>query len=263
VFGPDGKLWIGTGDGGSAGDPRGNAQNRGVLLGKMLRVDVDSGDPYGIPPDNPFVGQQGTRPEVWGLGLRNPWRYSFDRATGDLWIADVGQNSWEEVNLVPAGSRGGINFGWNRMEGTHCFPPSANCDRAGLQLPIHEYGTRDRGNCSITGGYVYRGRAYPAMVGGYFYGDYCSGRIWALAPRGDGTWENVELLDTNLQITSFGEDEAGELYVTAMDGGIYRLTAVQRQARTAGGNCVVCHAPAPPADDALVLATGHRPPGHP
>lgn len=226
LFGPDGKLWIGTGDGGSAGDPRGNGQNRQALLGKMLRIDVDRGDPYGVPSDNPFVKDPdpSARAEVWAIGLRNPWRYSFDRATGDLYIADVGQNAWEEVDVVMAGSNGGLNFGWNRMEGAHCFAPRTNCDSTGLEIPVAEY-SHERSNCSITGGYVYRGKAYPQMVGVYFYGDYCSGRIWGLKRRPDGSWANAELAASNLEITSFGEDEDGEVYLTAVNGNVYRLVA--------------------------------------
>ena len=223
AFGPDGYLYIGTGDGGSAGDPQRNAQNPARLLGKMLRIDVDHGDPYAIPEDNPFVDNPKYRPEIWALGLRNPWRYSFDRATGDLFIADVGQNRWEEVNYVPApmGTSGGWNFGWNIMEGNHCFKPPKGCRRAGLVPPILEYG-HDQG-CSITGGYVYRGQAIPELVGAYLYGDYCSGTIWT-ARWEDGAWKSQVLLRTKLKISSFGEDAAGELYVVDYRGTVYRLT---------------------------------------
>ncbi len=224
LFGPDGYLYIGAGDGGRGGDPWGNAQNHQVLLGKMLRLDVDSGEPYGIPPDNPFVADPAVRDEVWALGLRNPWRYSFDRTTGNLYIADVGQNKWEEIDFQPARSPGGANYGWNIMEGTHCFSPSTNCDSTDLVLPIAEYG-HDVG-CSVTGGYVYRGSAYAAMAGAYFYGDFCSGRIWALYRNRDGEWRTTKLLDSGLSISSFGEDEAGELYVTDLgDGRLFRLAA--------------------------------------
>lgn len=223
AFGPDGKLWIGTGDGGSGGDPHGNGQNRNHLLGKMLRIDVDAREPYGIPPDNPFATQPDARPEVWATGLRNPWRYSFDRGTGDLWIADVGQNAWEEVNLVPAGSRGGLNFGWNRMEGSRCFPAGRQgCDTAGLELPVGEYGRNE--GCSVTGGYVYRGRAFPALQGRYFFTDFCSGRLWSLERAGDGSWRRTERAVAGAGISSFGEDEAGELYVTNLNNGtVYQL----------------------------------------
>ncbi|MCX6021203.1 MAG: PQQ-dependent sugar dehydrogenase [Chloroflexi bacterium] len=228
AFGPDGMLAIGMGDGGSGGDPQGNGQRRDRLLGKLLRIDVNRGDTYDIPADNPFAGDAQAKQEVWAIGLRNPWRFSFDRGTGDMWVADVGQNSWEEINVVKAGAKGGENFGWNRMEGTHCYPPDARCDRAGLLLPVYEYATNAAGNCSVTGGYVYRGRAAPLLVGGYIYGDYCSGRIWGLARKADGAWSNTELLDTSYQISSFGEDEAGELYLTALNGGVYRLGAAPR-----------------------------------
>lgn len=220
AFGPDRMLYIGLGDGGSGGDPGDRAQNRGVLLGKMLRIDVRSGDPYAIPPDNPFVGQSGARPEVWAYGLRNPWRYSFDRATGDLWIADVGQNAWEEVNFQRAASRGGENYGWRRMEGTHCFNPSSGCDDGTLTLPVLEYG-RDDG-CSVTGGFRYRGARFPAMRGVYIYGDYCSGLIRGAMPGVTGFSDVLELR-SGLSISSFGEDQSGEIYVVSHDGTIYRL----------------------------------------
>ncbi len=221
VFGPDGYLWIGLGDGGSGGDPHGNGQNGQALLGKMLRIDVDAAQPYGIPPDNPFANRQRFRPEIWATGLRNPWRYSFDRATGDLYIADVGQNEIEEVEVEPPGA-GGRNYGWNIMEGSRCFR-AANCDRNGLTLPVAEYDHSQ--GCSITGGYVYRGTQQPALYGGYFYGDYCSGRIWSLH-RARDRWTSTQLLQEQVQISSFGEDEAGEIYVAGLsDGVLYRLTA--------------------------------------
>jgi glucose/arabinose dehydrogenase len=192
----------------------------------MLRLDVDSGDPYAIPRDNPFVGQSGVRPEIWATGLRNPWRYSFDRATGDLWIADVGQNQLEEINVQPAASRGGENYGWSIMEGTRCFR-ERDCDRDGLTMPIFEYG-RDDG-CSVTGGYVYRGRQQPALVGVYLFGDYCSGRVWGLYRDGAGAWQRALLADTDFSISSFGEDADGELYLTDLrGGGVYHLRAVAR-----------------------------------
>ncbi len=221
-FGPDGYLYIGMGDGGSAGDPWGNAQNLGVLLGKMLRIDVDGGEPYAIPPDNPFVGQEGARPEIWAYGLRNPWRFSFDRATGDLYIADVGQNAWEEVHVQPASSRGGENYGWDIMEGFHCFEPPEGCDPTGLVMPVVEYG-HDVG-CSITGGYVYRGTRYPALVGTYFFSDFCTGRIWGLRKGASGAWEWAEFLDTDLNVSSFGEGEDGEIYILDYgSGSVYHL----------------------------------------
>jgi glucose/arabinose dehydrogenase len=233
VFGPDGYLWIGTGDGGGANDRFGNGQNPQTLLGKMLRLDVtsDLSAPYTVPPDNPWVNAkwngQDILPEIWAVGLRNPWRYSFDRSTGDLWIADVGQNEHEEINRVPAGSggklAGGLNFGWPIMEGTHCFPDGASCARDGLVIPVWDYQHGEDG-CSITGASVYRGTNIAGLVGAYLYGDYCSGRIWALAQDVQGEWGSQLLLDSGLSISSFGEDEAGELYVADLAGsGIYRL----------------------------------------
>lgn len=222
VFGPDGYLYVGMGDGGGGGDTFGNGQNLTALLGKMLRVDVDARSPYGIPPDNPFVERPEVRPEIWAYGLRNPWRYSFDRATGDLYIADVGQNAYEEIHLQPAGSTGGQNYGWPIMEGMHCFPARAACDGTGLEMPVAEY-SHDLG-CSITGGFVYRGPRYPAAHGAYLYADFCSGRIWALGYTPDGSWRQTELLRTDLGISSFGEDEEGELYLTSLGpGGVYHL----------------------------------------
>ncbi len=224
AFDRSGLLYAGTGDGGGGGDPQRNGQNRGALLGKVLRLDVDHGQPYAIPPGNPFATAQGARPEVWAYGLRNPWRFSFDRATGDLWIADVGQDKWEEVNLQPAAGQGGENYGWSIMEGTHCFRPATACDMTGLTLPIAEY-NHDQG-CSITGGYVYRGRAFPALTGAYYYGDYCSGRLWALHRNGSGAWQQTQLAKTAVAISSFGEDEAGELYLTGLsDGIVYQLAS--------------------------------------
>jgi glucose/arabinose dehydrogenase len=218
-FGPDGYLYAGLGDGGSAGDPQGNGQSLETFLGKLLRVDVNSGDPYGIPADNPFANGGGL-PEIWAYGLRNPWRFSFDRATGDLYIADVGQGQWEEVDFLPAGSSGGANFGWSLMEGTHSFEGAAS---EGLIAPVTEY---EHGNrCSVTGGYVYRGQALPSWQGIYIYGDYCSGEILGLVHNADGSWENRMLVDTGFLITSFGLDEAGEIYVIDRNGGLYQLQA--------------------------------------
>ncbi len=220
-FGPDGYLYIGLGDGGSAGDPENRAQNPEELLGKILRIDIDRGDPYGIPPDNPFA-QGGGRAEIYALGLRNPWRFSFDGKTGKLWVADVGQYKWEEINLV---ARGG-NYGWRTMEGTHCFNLPASCKTAHFRLPLAEY-SHEKGRCSVIGGYAYRGMKLPDLTATYVYGDYCSGEIFALpsiqndshviAPR--------QLLKTSLNISSFGEDATGELYVLDHNGGIYRLSA--------------------------------------
>ena len=214
AFGPDGYLYIATGDGGSAGDPEGNGQNTEALLGKLLRVDVDSGDPYGIPDDNPFA-RGGGAPEVWAYGLRNPWRFSFDPSTGDLWIADVGQGDFEEINK--AGSdRGGLNYGWNVMEGMDCFEAS-DCDESDKVLPVSGY-THDSG-CSVTGGFVYRGDESPALTGGYIFGDFCSGTIWGIEERVTNFTEPAVLLESELAISSFGLDEAGELYLTDLSGG--------------------------------------------
>jgi glucose/arabinose dehydrogenase len=223
-FGPGGYLYIGVGDGGRAGDPWGNAQNPDVLLGKLLRIDVAGGDAYRIPPDNPFVDQSNVRPEIWALGLRNPWRFSFDALTQDLYIADVGQNTYEEVDFQPSGSGGGGNYGWDVMEGRHCFEPASGCDTTGLVLPVAEY---DHSlGCSVTGGYVYRGSRYPALDGVYFFGDYCSGRIWGLRRQDGGDWQMALLLETGVTISSFGADAGEELYVLGYgDGMLYRLTA--------------------------------------
>ena len=214
----DGTLWIGTGDGGSAGDPLGNGQRLSTLLGKLLRIDpqANQGLPYAVPPDNPFVDRAGARSEIWAFGLRNPWRFSFDRATGDLWIGDVGQDRWEEVDRVRAGDPGGSNFGWNVMEGDHCCSPAVGCASSGLTLPVAEY---DHGQgCAITGGFVYRGTAMPALAGSYLYADSCSGRIWGLEAAAVAPQPRV-LGDTGASITSFGEDDAGELFVTDIAGG--------------------------------------------
>ncbi|HXF61523.1 MAG TPA: PQQ-dependent sugar dehydrogenase [Caldilineaceae bacterium] len=227
AFGPDGYLWIGMGDGGGANDRFGNAQNPETLLGKMLRLDVTGAPdvPYAIPPDNPWVnaGWNGAdvADEVWAVGLRNPWRFSFDRATNDLWIADVGQNQIEEVNWTPAEQLGGgWNYGWPIMEGTRCFQ-QRECNTEGLVLPVAEYD--HSGHCSVTGGYVYRGEQFPAIQGVYFFADYCSGALWATVPDGSGGWATHAMLDTGISVSSFGEDEAGELYLTDLSGGLYRL----------------------------------------
>ncbi len=219
VFGPDDMLYISTGDEGSGGDPYGNAQSLMSLFGKILRIDIDAGDPYAIPPDNPFVDNVDARPEIWAYGLRNPWRISFDRQTNDLWVADVGQSMWEEVNHVPAGTGAARNFGWNAMEGLHCYED--DCDQEIYTLPVAAY-DHDNG-CSVTGGHVYRGSDYPSLAGRYFYGDYCSGLIWSLTPDGDG-WSNELELDSDSWITSFGEDEAGELYLVDLAGVVYQVT---------------------------------------
>jgi glucose/arabinose dehydrogenase len=221
AFGPDGFLYIGLGDGGSAGDPRGHAQSLSSLLGKMLRIDPrpTGGERYGVPADNPFVARRDARPEIWAFGLRNPWRYSFDRVTGDLWIGDVGQSAWEEIDVQPAASRGGENYGWNAMEGTHPFgsdePP------AGAIAPVFEYG-HGAGGCGVIGGYVYRGTAIPALDGAYLYSDLCLGTLEALRLV-DGEVRRDDLGLTVQAVSSFGEGLDGELYVLSLAGGVYRL----------------------------------------
>lgn len=251
TFGPQGYLYIGTGDGGGGGDPGENAQDPTSLLGKMLRIDVEfasqppvSGDfqlflpfiqrknslayqapTYLIPPSNPFVDQPGYHPEIWALGLRNPWRYAFDRLTHDLYIADVGQNSFEEVNFQPASSSGGENYGWDIMEAGHCYEPPTGCDPTGLVLPVAEY-SRDLGQ-SITGGFVYRGQEFGALEGIYFYADFGSGRIWGLQNKTVAQaiqWESKTLLESSHRISTFGEDQSGELFLADYaTGDIYRL----------------------------------------
>lgn len=220
AFAPDGKLWVGMGDGGSGGDPQGNGQNPATLLGKMLRLDVDQA-PYVIPPDNPFANRSGARGEIWAMGVRNPWRFSFDRGAPLVYVADVGQNAWEEVNVAPVSSAG-LDYGWNRREGLHAF--RASPPRPNTLDPVEEYAHSE--GCSVTGGYVYRGRAMPQYAGTYFFADYCRG--WVRSFR----WANgrvSERREWNLgplgSITSFGEDAAGELYVTSDDGSVYRLEA--------------------------------------
>ncbi len=216
AFGPDGLLYAASGDGGGAGDPQNNGQRLDTLLGKILRIDVNGGSAYAIPPGNPFGD------EIWSYGLRNPWRFSFDRLTGDLWIGDVGQDDWEEIDFEPAGSAGGRNYGWRFKEGSQCFDPPSGCDPGGLVDPVLEYGHGL--GCSVTGGHRYRGPAMPGRRGTYFYGDFCSGRLWGATPAAAGAWKSVELADTSFQISSFGEDEAGEVYLADLSGGeIHRL----------------------------------------
>jgi glucose/arabinose dehydrogenase len=220
AFGPDGYLYMALGDGGSGGDPQGNGQNLGTLLGKIIRLDV-SGDGYAIPDDNPFVGDSEARPEIWAWGVRNPWRFSFDRATGDLYIGEVGQNQWEEIDFQPAASAGGENYGWNILEGTHSFSGAA--DPGNLVMPILEYSHSN--GCSVTGGYVYRGQDIPGMQGYYLYGDWCSGTIWAARQNDAGEWQTEVSLESGLSISSFGEDEAGELYLVDYEGSLLRFQA--------------------------------------
>lgn len=219
VFGPDGYLYLGLGDGGSAGDPMSNGQSLANLLGKILRIDVDGGAPYAIPPGNPFL-DGGGQPEIWAYGLRNPWRISFDRATGDLYIGDVGQNQWEEINFQPAGVPGGVNYGWSYFEGSHPYqgnPPSG----AQLIPPILEY-SHDLG-CSVTGGFVYRGSQLPAWQGIYFFADYCSGRVWGALQDAGGSWQQEFLFAGLGRVSSFGEDASGELYLVDHTGTIFLL----------------------------------------
>jgi glucose/arabinose dehydrogenase len=232
AFGPDGYLYIGVGDGGWPNDVVGTGQDTDTLFGTILRIDVDATDgdlPYATPPDNPFA-DGGGRPEIWDFGLRNPWRFAFDPATGDLLIADVGQVTYEEIDRHPAGEPGGLNFGWSVMEGLHCFEADA-CDADGMTPPLLEYGGRrlKTGNCAIIGGPVYRGDALPMLDGRLLFGDFCSGRIWTLQVDADGTVPE-EQLDTDLVITSFGLDEDGvPLVADYADGAVYRVVPAAAQ----------------------------------
>ncbi|KXK25155.1 MAG: putative glucose sorbosone dehydrogenase [Candidatus Brocadia sinica] len=223
AFGPDGYLYIALGDGGSAGDPQNNGQNKSSLLGKILRLDVNctSDDKnYCIPPDNPFAGNtQSYREEIYAYGLRNPWRFSFDPVTGWLWVGDVGQNLWEEIDIIEKGK----NYGWKIMEGNHCYK-SSTCNTSGLTLPIWEYGHDDQGGCSVTGGYVYRGKKLPELYGNYVYGDYCTGRVWALKYNGINPATNALLLKEDINISSLGVDKNNEIYLCDLNGKIYKLT---------------------------------------
>ena len=231
-FGPDGYLYIGMGDGGAGGDPQNRAQNLGSLLGKMLRIDVDREEGsrrYGIPSSNPFVGDYVARDEIWALGLRNPWRFTFDRLTGDMFIGDVGQGEIEEIDFQPASSSGGENYGWRRMEGTRCYNPSSNCNPGNLVLPILEYDHSH--GCSVTAGYRYRGSRYAQLYGYFLYGDYCGGQIWGARPNQTGGWTNELLLMSNITISTFGEDVNGELYVAHHGGAIYRIVDLTPPAR--------------------------------
>ncbi len=224
AFGPDGYLYIGLGDGGGANDQFGNGQNLESLLGKLLRIDVDGGQPYAIPANNPFAQDGAAEPEIWAYGLRNPWRFSFDRETGDLYIGDVGQNRYEYIHFQPADSAGGQNFGWPILEGTHCFR-AESCDRAGLTPAVVDY-PHDLG-CTVVGGYVYRGTRFPLLRGAYIFGDYCSGRMWTMARDAAGAWQMHEALLSDVHISSFGEDAAGEIYGTDLASGrLFRVTAV-------------------------------------
>jgi glucose/arabinose dehydrogenase len=227
AFGPDGYLYIGMGDGGDAGDPGNRAQDTNQLLGKMLRIDINHTMPnaaYRNPSTNPYVGIAG-RDEIWQIGLRNPWRFSFDRTTGDLWIGDVGQGKYEEVDRAIRTSSGagrGVNWGWRVLEGTHCYLPPSGCSTSGKTMPLLDY-DHGGGRCAVTGGYVYRGSAIPLLRGGYVFGDYCSGEIWVVASSASAPVGKVRLLDTSLLISSFGQIGGGELVVTDLNGRVYRL----------------------------------------
>jgi glucose/arabinose dehydrogenase len=219
-FGPDGYLYIATGDGGSGGDPQNNAQDKSSLLGKILRIDVNSTTKgqYGIPADNPFIGQGSVREEIYAFGLRNPWRMSFDPVTGKLWTGDVGQNAWEEIDIITKGG----NYGWRLKEGDHCYKPSSNCSEPGLIDPVWEY-SQSNGGRSITGGYVYRGKKLPELVGKYIYGDYASGNIWALEVGGAA--KNTLLSGKGSSLSTFGVDEQNELYFCSLSSGkLYMLS---------------------------------------
>jgi glucose/arabinose dehydrogenase len=221
AFGPDGYLYLGLGDGGSAGDPQGNGQSLDTLLGKILRIDVDNGDPYAIPPGNPFAAGGG-RAEIWAYGLRNPWRFSFDRLTGDLYIGDVGQNQIEEIDFLPVSSPGGANFGWDFFEGSSAYEGAPPPDLQAIP-PVAEY-SHEMG-CSVTGGVVYRGSRLPEWQGIYLFGDYCSGLVWGLARDAQGNWQNQMLFVNVGRITSFGQDEQGEVYLVDQGGIVYVLEA--------------------------------------
>jgi len=221
VFGPDGMLYIGLGDGGSGGDPLGNGQKLSTLLGKILRIDVDHGDPYAIPSDNPFVGQPNARGEIWAYGLRNPWRFAFDKLGGLLYVADVGQDRFEEVDVVASTAKG-VNYGWNTMEGASCFA-TTSCTQTGLELPALVY-DHSNGACSITGGYVYRGAVITDLIGHYFYSDYCAGFLKSFRyQNGNATEQHTYSIGNIGSITSFGQDASGELYLTSSNGKVYRI----------------------------------------
>ena len=222
LFGPEGMLYYGLGDGGAGGDPHGNGQDPHALLGSLLRLDVRPAQGYAIPPDNPYADGERGAPEVWAKGLRNPWRFSFDRETGDLWLGDVGQNRVEEIDFLPAGSPGGANFGWNVFEGTGRFGIPGRSTFSEHVPPVAEYGHED--GCSVTGGHVYRGDAMPALRGVYLFGDYCSGILWGLR-NVNGTWAMAKLLDTDHRVSSFAEDERGEPLLVDHAGSVHRLAA--------------------------------------
>ena len=245
TFGPDGKLFIGVGDGGYAGDPDENGQNINTILGSILRLDVDQSFPYSIPPDNPFINQQDARQEIWCYGLRNPWRFSFDSENGDLYIGDVGQSNWEEINYTPFHKVSGANFGWNEMEGTHCYPDDKNCNPNSFTLPVFEYpnnanyikiligwNQNNAQGCSVTGGYVYRGESIKELQGLYIFGDYCTGKIWSFKIEDETAKDHTEWkvngIENDLHLSSFGEDGLGELYLLNHTGSIYKIVSIEK-----------------------------------
>ena len=245
TFGPDGKLFIGVGDGGYAGDPDENGQNINTILGSILRLDVDQSFPYSIPHDNPFFNQQDARQEIWCYGLRNPWRFSFDSENGDLYIGDVGQSNWEEINYTPFHKVSGANFGWNEMEGTHCYPDDKNCNPNSFTLPVFEYpnnanyikiligwNQNNAQGCSVTGGYVYRGESIKELQGLYIFGDYCTGKIWSFKIEDETAKDHTEWkvngIENDLHLSSFGEDGLGELYLLNHTGSIYKIVSIEK-----------------------------------
>jgi glucose/arabinose dehydrogenase len=262
AFGPDGYLYIPMGDGGSGGDPQNFSQNRQSFLGKMLRIDVDNGDPYSIPADNPFADEDATLDEIWAIGLRNPWRFSFDRMSGDIWIGDVGQNEWEEITFQPADSEGGENYGWRCYEGFAPFNTSGCEPESAYTPPIHTYVTGSSDGCSVTGGFVYRGSAFPAIYGKYLYADFCSGKVWTLEKDFAGNWLNTEVFDgLGGEYASFGEDSEGELYLAELvNGRLYRVEAtcdLSPEAPEITGDALICGPNAP-----AVLSAGNAPDGY-
>ena len=245
AFGPDGYLYIGLGDGGSAGDPDQNGQNTNSLFGSILRVDVDSEKGYGIPKSNPFYKIKNTKEEIWLYGIRNPWRFSFDFQTEEIYIGDVGQNNWEEIHIVSV-SEGGLNLGWNIMEGAHCFSPEQNCDTTGLVLPVFEYPNdanyiktlagftqtnQSLHGCSVTGGYVYRGKLIPGFLGHYIFADYCTGRFWSFVYKGARITHLIDRTEEirrgtgkkQFYVSSFGQDSSGEIYFLDYEGSVYKI----------------------------------------
>ncbi|MFZ5843680.1 MAG: PQQ-dependent sugar dehydrogenase [Pseudomonadota bacterium] len=256
AFGPDGFLYLALGDGGSGGDPHGHGQNPQTLLGSILRLDINNGTPYAIPADNPFANGVGGRPEIYAWGLRNPWRFSFDRSNGELWAADVGQNAWEEINKI---ERGG-NYGWAIMEGQHCYAADS-CNQTGLKQPVFEYSHSE--GCSVTGGYVYRGSALPALQGRYLFSDYCSAQVWSLLPQPNGSLQVEMLTALSGNPSSFAEDNQGELYALLLSGSagenIYRMHSADNNPgsvaeRLSQSGCVSASSPSQPIDAAIPYA---------